>query len=104
MPSRSTKRKKKKPTLPRWQVAGLVVLAVVLLATVIWYLMGGFEPDRTPFEQRLREIAVKRVGIIPILNQFFRHLFCFLTGSTEDDAVDLRVIVDDTFEGQISVF
>jgi polysaccharide deacetylase 2 family uncharacterized protein YibQ len=41
-------------------VSGLIVLAVVLLSTVIWYLMGGFEEDRTPFDQRLREIAVAR--------------------------------------------
>ena len=56
----SAKRKKKKTSLPRWQVTGLIVATVVLLAAVIWYLMGGFGVDRPPFEQRLEEIAEAR--------------------------------------------
>ena len=54
------KRKKKKKSLPRWQVTGLIVVTVVLLAAVIWYLMGGFLVDHPPFEQRLEEIAEAR--------------------------------------------
>jgi len=53
-------RKKKKKKLPRWQVTGLIVVAVALLAAVIWYLMGGFMIDRPPFEQRLEELVAAR--------------------------------------------
>jgi polysaccharide deacetylase 2 family uncharacterized protein YibQ len=60
MAGRSTKRKKKKTTLPRWQVAGLIVVAVALLAAAIWYLMGGFIGGHPPFEQRLEELAAER--------------------------------------------
>jgi polysaccharide deacetylase 2 family uncharacterized protein YibQ len=59
MSGRSAKRKKK-TKLPRWQVTGLIVVAVVLLAAVIWYLMGGFIIFREPFEQRLEELAAER--------------------------------------------
>jgi polysaccharide deacetylase 2 family uncharacterized protein YibQ len=57
-------RKKKKTTMPRWQVTGLIVVAIALLAAVIWYLMGGFSVDRGPFDERLREMAAER-GIPP---------------------------------------
>jgi polysaccharide deacetylase 2 family uncharacterized protein YibQ len=60
MAGQSKKRKKKKPTLPKWQVTSLIVIAAALLAAVIWFLMGGFDVDRGPFDQRLREMAAER--------------------------------------------
>jgi polysaccharide deacetylase 2 family uncharacterized protein YibQ len=57
MPAR---RKKKKSNLPKWQVTGLIVVAVVLLAAAIWYLMGGSIFGHPPFEQRLEELAAER--------------------------------------------
>jgi len=54
------KRKKRKTALPRWQVTGLIVVAIGLLAAVIWYLVGGHIMARTPFEQRLEELAAAR--------------------------------------------
>jgi hypothetical protein len=55
------KSKRKKATLPRWQVIGLIVTAVVVLAAVIWYLMGGAGLRRPePFDARLMEMARER--------------------------------------------
>ena len=66
--------------MPRWQVTGLIVATVVLLAAVIWYLMGGFGVDRPPFEQRLEEIAEARGiaeedAISMIVNGFCKEVF-----------------------------
>jgi hypothetical protein len=60
MAPQRTKRKRKKPTLPKSQVTALIVLTVVLLSAVIWFLMGGFGGDGTPFDKRLLEIAKER--------------------------------------------
>jgi polysaccharide deacetylase 2 family uncharacterized protein YibQ len=46
--------------LPKSQVTALIVLTVVLLSAVIWFLMGGFGGDGTPFDKRLLEIAKER--------------------------------------------
>jgi polysaccharide deacetylase 2 family uncharacterized protein YibQ len=60
MAAQRKKRKKKTTTLARWQVTGLIVVAIALLAAVIWYLMGGFTVDRGSFDQRLEELARDR--------------------------------------------
>ena len=51
----------------------------------------------------LRQLAVQGVGIVAVLDELVGYLLCLLAGAAEDDAVDLRVVVDDTFQGEILV-
>ena len=46
---------------------------------------------------------MQRVRVVAILDQLIGDLLCLLTGTTEDDAIDIRVIVGDTFQGKVFV-
>jgi polysaccharide deacetylase 2 family uncharacterized protein YibQ len=61
MASGRKKSKSKKTTLPRWQVTALIFAAVVVLAGVIWYLIGNVGlHHKASFDTRLMEMARER--------------------------------------------
>jgi polysaccharide deacetylase 2 family uncharacterized protein YibQ len=60
MSAQGTRRKRKKPNLPQWQVAVAIVAAVVVLVGAIWLLMRGEVGDSTAFDARLLQLAEER--------------------------------------------
>ena len=46
---------------------------------------------------------MQRVGVVAVLYQFVGNLLRFLAGAAEDDTVDVRVKVGDTFQGEILI-
>ena len=53
---------------------------------------------------RLAQFAMQRVGIISFLHQLVGNFLCFLAGAAENDAVYLRIIVNNAFQGSVFVF
>ena len=47
---------------------------------------------------------MQRVGIISFLHQLVGNFLCFLAGAAENDAVYLRIIVNNAFQGSVFVF
>ena len=52
---------------------------------------------------RLAQLAMQRIGIVAVLDQLVGNLLCLFTGTAEDDAVDIGVIVGNPFQGQVFV-
>ena len=46
---------------------------------------------------------MQRIGVVAILNQLVGDLLCLLTGTAEDNAIDIGVIVGDAFQGKVFV-
>ncbi|CCX77823.1 putative uncharacterized protein [Parabacteroides johnsonii CAG:246] len=51
----------------------------------------------------LAQFAVQRIGVVAILYQFVGDLLRLFAGTAEDDAVDVRVKVGDTFQREVLV-
>ena len=51
----------------------------------------------------LAQVTMQRLGIISVLDQFVGYLLRFQLGTAEDDGKNLRIVVNDTFQGQIFV-
>ena len=51
----------------------------------------------------LGEVAVECVGIVSIADQIVRHLLCLQPSAAEDDGIDARIVIDNAFEGVITV-
>ena len=52
----------------------------------------------------LREVAMQRLCIIAILDEFISNLLRLNLRTTEDNGKDTRVIVDDTLQSKVFVF
>ena len=50
--------------------------------------------------RRLAQFTVQRVGIVTFLHQFVGNFLSFLAGTAEDDAVYLRIVIYDAFQGR----
>jgi polysaccharide deacetylase 2 family uncharacterized protein YibQ len=59
MPSQS-RRKKRKLKFAEWQITTLIVVAVLVLAALIWMLVRGESGPTKPFDARLLELAAER--------------------------------------------
>lgn len=53
---------------------------------------------------RLAQFTVQRVGIVTFLHQFVGNFLSFLAGTAEDDAVYLRIVIYDAFQGGVLIF
>ena len=47
---------------------------------------------------------MQSLGIVSVANQFVGHLLCLYLGTAEDDGENARVVVYQSFQGQILVF
>ena len=52
----------------------------------------------------LREVAMERLGIVPVFDQFVRHLLRLELRAAEDDGIDAGIIVDNTLQRKVFVF
>ena len=46
---------------------------------------------------------MQRVGIVTVLYQFVGNFLCLLTGAAENDTVDVRIKIGDTFQCKIFI-
>ena len=51
----------------------------------------------------LREVSVEGVGVVTVLNQFVGNLLRLHACATKNDGIDFRVVINDTFEGEVFV-
>ena len=52
---------------------------------------------------RLAQFAMQRIGIVTVLYQFVGNFLCLLTGAAENDTVDVRIKIGDTFQCKIFI-